>query len=166
MTDWEDEPVRWLPESWRSEFGTPQQLLAMARSVNSSAAARILAAAARKVAIAQDIIDADAHRPRVQSVAAVDVARIESGFDPSGCFVYCLWGRTTDPGEHVLYIGRSANILARLGSHIGDAKKREVVTRVSLLKCADFDDSVEVERELIARYSPPWNRLGVRRSAS
>lgn len=88
-------------------------------------------------------------------------ARLAGGmgddFDPRGYFVYILRGAN---GE-VLYVGQSSNILARLGTHLGDTKKQPHVHRVSLIRCADARAMSAAERRLIRTHQPLWNVVGV-----
>ena len=51
-------------------------------------------------------------------------------FNPHGYFVFCRWG---DDADCPTYVGKSTNLLGRLGSHSID--KRAQIRRVTLLRC-------------------------------
>jgi hypothetical protein len=94
--------------------------------------------------------------------AAIDV----DGFNPNGHFVYLLWGSSDDCP---LYVGRSANILGRLGQHLYDNSKRKRIKRVTLVRCYSARDADETETKLIKFYEPELNLsvngVGLRKSA-
>ena len=83
---------------------------------------------------------------------------IGTSFDPSGYFVYLLWGEGDT--DRPLYVGQSANILARLGQHIGATHKRQLVRRVQLIKCDDRETMNTTEEQLIRQFHPVWNIAG------
>jgi hypothetical protein len=78
-------------------------------------------------------------------------------FDPTGFFVYLLWGE--DP-ETPLYVGKSTNILGRLGFHMNTAK-RDPTQRIQLVRCATAQDMDDTEARLIGHYRPPLNVMGI-----
>jgi hypothetical protein len=78
-----------------------------------------------------------------------------------GFCVYVLWADTTP-----LYVGSSQNVLARVGSHLGEAAKRRAVTRVTITRYETRGAMLDAERALIERYNPPLNIVGVKREAS
>lgn len=80
-----------------------------------------------------------------------------------GFFVYVLWGG--HDGQDVLYVGSSRNILNRLGSHLGSAEKRPLVTRVTVKEYPAEREMLEAEWMLIQHYSPPFNTAGIARDA-
>lgn len=80
-----------------------------------------------------------------------------ASFDPSGYFVYLLWG---DDPDSPLYVGQSTNILSRLGTHMGDAQKRRLVRRVELIQCDDRLAMDAMEAALIREHCPVLNVMG------
>jgi hypothetical protein len=78
------------------------------------------------------------------------------GIDPAGFYVYLLWAVQGDDAP--VYVGRSGNILARLGTHLGDAGKRPGIGWVTLIRCTSELAMVRREAELIRKYRPSWNR--------
>ena len=78
------------------------------------------------------------------------------GIDPAGYYVYLLWGVQGD--DVPVYVGRSANILHRLGNHLGDAGKRAGVGWITLIRCTSEMAMVRREGELIRKYRPAWNK--------
>ena len=91
-------------------------------------------------------------------VAGVVAGSIGEFFDPQGFFVYILWGN--DPDTPV-YVGKSANILSRLGTHMADRKKHRLVERVQLISCRTESAMSRTEELLIRRYRPQLNVAGV-----
>lgn len=83
---------------------------------------------------------------------------IDNGFDPRGCYVYVLWGSSD---VTPLYVGRSTNVLARLGDHLGDSTKRSEIERVRLVRCKNAKTMAETELRMIAQFQPPWNKVGL-----
>ena len=77
------------------------------------------------------------------------------GIDPTGFYVYLLWAVQGD--DKPLYVGQSANLLARLGAHLGNGSKRSKVGWVTYHRCASEQAMIRREGELIRRYRPPWN---------
>jgi excinuclease UvrABC nuclease subunit len=83
-------------------------------------------------------------------------------FNPHGCFVYFLM----DKKGETLYVGTSTNILARLGSHMGDSHKRGRVGAVSVMAYGPVNKEnrgrmLFAERMFIGLHQPPWNIIGV-----
>jgi hypothetical protein len=91
-------------------------------------------------------------RQRLGDRAAIDVG----GFNPNGHFVYLLWGSSDD---RPLYIGRSSNVLARLGNHMVRPDRRHRITRVTLVRCFTAEDAAETEADLIDFYQCELNVL-------
>jgi GIY-YIG catalytic domain len=85
------------------------------------------------------------------------LAADRDGFDPAGYYVYLLWEMPDDPAP--LYVGKSGNILTRLGIHLSDADKRARIGWVSLVRCTSEQAMDRREAQLIRRYRPEWNRL-------
>lgn len=90
-------------------------------------------------------------------LTGVRSASLRAAFDPHGWFVYFLWG----DDERPLYIGRSSNVLARLGAHLSHPEKRPAVRGVSMRRCDTEQVMIDLEEALIRRYRPPWNTLGI-----
>jgi len=108
----------------------------------------------------------DAERRIRNGLHVVATSVLGDGFNPHGYYVYCLWGQDE---EKPLYVGQSTNILSRLGSHLGDGRKRREVRRVSLIVCKGPRHMTTTEKRLIKHYQPEWNSVGIerkRRSAS
>jgi hypothetical protein len=55
------------------------------------------------------------------------------------------------------------NVLARLGSHLGDAAKRDRIRYVTLIRCRDRQQMDDTERRLIQLHRPEWNTAGIPR---
>lgn len=79
-------------------------------------------------------------------------------FDPNGYFVYLLWGVSAN---RPLYVGRSTNVFARVGSHMGNGRRRPSIKNVQFLRCRNAATMVELEYALILKFNPPWNIIGV-----
>lgn len=92
------------------------------------------------------------------ALAGLVVSELDKAFDPDGCFVYCLWGRDR---KVPIYVGKSTNILSRLGAHMNDSTKRILTYRITLLRCANEMQMDATERRLIARYQPELNTAGI-----
>lgn len=78
------------------------------------------------------------------------------GIDPAGFYVYLLWGVRGDASP--VYVGSSGNILARLGTHLGNVGKRAGVGWITLVRCTSREAMLRREAELIRRYRPAWNK--------
>lgn len=78
--------------------------------------------------------------------------------DPSGFCVYMLWG---DDQSRPLYVGLSTNILGRLGSHMNCRDKRAQTRKVQIIRCGDEATMRQLEHDLIAKYQPPLNVVGI-----
>jgi predicted GIY-YIG superfamily endonuclease len=87
----------------------------------------------------------------------------QTGFDPRGYFVYCLWG--ADPNRP-LYVGMSENVLARIGDHTRNPDRRHAIERVTLLHCPGRHAARETEARLIAESRPLWNVAGIPHDAA
>lgn len=96
-------------------------------------------------------------RPPPSKDKAAVAASLETAIDTSGYVVYFLWG---DDLEQPLYIGRSTNVLARLGAHLGHGTKRRSVRKVSMIRCPTEQVMCKVEERMIRIYRPPWNSVG------
>lgn len=97
----------------------------------------------------------------LNAVAGLEAAGLGEAFDPRGFFVYCLWGAEDD---RPLYVGQSSNILARLGSHLGDPAKRRLVRSVTLVRCSTYRRMMTLEGRLIRKYNPQFNTAGCDRT--
>ena len=86
----------------------------------------------------------------------IETTGVGEFFDPEGYFVYILWGE----GERPVYVGQSANILARLGAHFGNRAKRRLITKIQLVRCATRHVMDTTEADLIAHYRPQLNIAG------
>jgi predicted GIY-YIG superfamily endonuclease len=73
-------------------------------------------------------------------------------FDPHGFFVYVLWD-----DRRRLYVGKSTNVLQRLGQHMGKKNKRDLVTRVQFIRCKSERAMRDKETQLIRMHRPPMN---------
>jgi hypothetical protein len=78
------------------------------------------------------------------------------GLDPCGHYVYMLW--RYQGAAKPLYVGSSANILRRLGEHLGDSAKRPEVGWVTFIWCASETAMLNREGVLIRELRPPWSR--------
>ena len=94
---------------------------------------------------------------KCEAAAEIVTAAIDDSFDPTGCFVYILWG---DDPDTPVYVGSSGNVLNRTGSHMGDRRKRDQVRRIQFLRCQDAETMVETELRLIRHYRPTLNIAG------
>lgn len=92
------------------------------------------------------------------ALTQVHLEALADSFDPHGFFVYCLWGVALD---RPLYVGCSSNVLSRLGSHLSDRGKRDLVRRVTITRCATRVVMMRTERRLIAELQPTLNIVGV-----
>lgn len=101
---------------------------------------------------------ANAQREAVRGLVAETVGEV---FNPNGYFVYLLWG--VNPGAP-LYVGQSANVFGRIGSHLGNPERRPYVKSVQLIRCPNEAKMMELESRLIHKYSPSWNIKGVDKS--
>lgn len=83
-------------------------------------------------------------------------------FDPSGFFVYTLWG--FDSSERPLYVGRSTNVISRVGQHLQKSERRSKVRCLTLLRLGDAEEMRATEERLIRFHDPEWNLVGTRRN--
>jgi hypothetical protein len=91
-------------------------------------------------------------RGQLGEAAALEVDSV----NPNGHFVYILWGTSDDKP---LYVGRSSNVLARLGNHMVNPQRRQCIARVSLVRCLDRTTATQVEAQLIDFYQCELNKL-------
>lgn len=137
-----------------------EQIRILAKTVESQLKARI-AAADETVAASEHQANralARAERQLAEGLAGIATEVIGESFDPHGCFVYLLWGRDD---QKPLYVGKSTNVLARLGTHMSTPEKRAKTTRTMLIRCASEQQMDATERRLIAKYQPPMNTQGI-----
>ena len=97
---------------------------------------------------AADIADLDTTAALVRLVEREKPA----AFDPSGHWVYILWGDFEKP----VYIGETGDLLNRLGWHASN--KRQHVWRVQLIPFDTLEQRKDAERRLIDFYQPLLNR--------
>lgn len=100
----------------------------------------------------------DLQRASAEAIALVAGVGIGESFDPRGSFVYLLWGKDT---ARPLYVGESGNVLQRLGAHMSDSGRRNRVERIQLISCASKTGRRALETQLIGKYRPPWNLVGL-----
>ena len=91
----------------------------------------------------------------------VDPPRDQVARLPPGPGVY----RFRDASERVLYLGRAVSLRRRVASYWGDLGDRGHLTamvariaRVEAVPCASAHEAAWLERNLLRRYKPPWNR--------
>ena len=101
-----------------------------------------------------------AEREIRSALTDLDGVRWRDGLEVNGSYVYCLW---SDDRRRPLYIGKSTNVLCRLGTHLSDTERRAQVQRVTLVKCSTAEQMDDTERRLIAEHQPPLNVKGVLR---
>jgi excinuclease ABC subunit C len=73
--------------------------------------------------------------------------------------------RFRDEHDRVLYVGRAVDLRRRVGSYRGDLRDRrhlapmvKRIARIEALVCASAHEAWWLERNLLERYLPPWNR--------
>lgn len=101
------------------------------------------------------------HRIRLQAQRITEhwiAEQLQDGFNPHGFFVYLLWG---DDTERPIYVGESANVLGRLGTHVSGPHGQRIRS-VSFIRCDSEGQMHVTERELIDLYQPELNRAGKR----
>lgn len=140
---------------WRDRDGRQR-----AKTFTRKAAAdsHLIAQLGDKIETEADVIATLHLRAALDATRKMHTVALTEAIDPSGFFVYCLWG-TSD--RRPVYVGRSTNVVARLGSHMGDQVRRGLVRRVTLTRCPDFESMCLLERQLIAQYRPELNIAGV-----
>jgi hypothetical protein len=84
------------------------------------------------------------------------------GIDPHGWYVYLLWPQKG--ADKPIYVGRSTNLLQRLGAHMSDWERRYATKWVSVISCPTEQAMEITEDKLIARYQPQLNIQGIRAS--
>lgn len=90
-----------------------------------------------------------------KALDGVTRVEIDDCIDPHGYYVYILWD-DTEP----IYVGQSANVLNRLGAHMGDSGKRADTRRVQLVRCDSREKALEAELTLIEMHRPRLNIQG------
>jgi hypothetical protein len=88
----------------------------------------------------------------------VIAAAVDETFSPVGYFVYLLWG---DDEVRPVYIGKSTNVLARVGNHMSSPRMRGLVKRIQFVRCRDQSVMDATEGWLIDRYRPQLNIGGI-----
>lgn len=102
-----------------------------------------------------------AERRYLNLVASSHTSALAESIEPSGFYVYCLWG---DDPDRPIYVGRSSNVLSRLGSHLSSRLRRRMVRRVTLTKLNTYRQMCDHEARLIRHYQPALNVVGVDRA--
>lgn len=94
--------------------------------------------------------------PAVSSAAPIDLGRL-----PTEPGVYRFW----DADGRVLYIGRAVDLRRRVRSYFGSLKGRPrmrrmvpQIVRVDVAVCASEHEAAWLERNLLERSKPRWNR--------
>lgn len=82
------------------------------------------------------------------------------GINPHGYYVYLLWPEKG--ADKPIYVGRSRNVLSRLGTHMDDWERRHATSWVSIIDCHTEAAMIKIEGKLIAHYQPMLNVAGVR----
>ncbi|MGK5685106.1 GIY-YIG nuclease family protein [Actinoplanes sp. URMC 104] len=74
--------------------------------------------------------------------------------------------RFRDEGGRVLYIGRATQLRSRVGSYWGDLRDRRhlrrmvpLIARVEAVACDSVHEAAWLERNLLERSKPRWNRI-------
>jgi hypothetical protein len=86
---------------------------------------------------------------------------LADGFDPSGFFVYLLYAEDAD---RPVYVGKSTNLMARLGAHMTAQDRRHRIRTISIIRCKTELSMNITEGKLIERHQPELNVQGVRRA--
>lgn len=141
------------PDKWQST------VMELQRRIEDGVSSLLWAAHALREAEEQTVKAEDKAQARVarylNTVKASSLA--DALMSPHGFFVYILVSRTGEP----LYVGRSGNVLARLGQHMTDPKKRSQVEHIALIRCDTEEAMAATEHRLIVELLPPWNTLGI-----
>ena len=82
--------------------------------------------------------------------------------DILGCYVYIIRGHDDD----VLYVGKSTNILYRIGQHLSngqlsDPEKLCRVKKIEKIRCSSPSAMSRTEARLIEQHQPEWNINGM-----
>lgn len=107
-------------------------------------------------------LDRTRRRSEADAAAAAVTTSRSPLENPWGFYVYYLWG----DGDLLLYVGKSTNLLNRLGSHIGDPRKRRAIARITVVEHPDEDAMARAEGCAIRELRPQWNVMGVRDEAA
>lgn len=78
--------------------------------------------------------------------------------NPHGFYVYLLWEAE---GEVPIYVGKSTNILSRLGQHMTTHDRRHRTKRITVIRCKTDRQMDQTERRLIRHYRPELNIAGI-----
>lgn len=73
-----------------------------------------------------------------------------------GHYVYLLH----DEDDVIVYVGRSSNILKRLGDHLHVRERRELVAAASIIRCETEQEMKQLETALIFLHQPALNSRG------
>lgn len=75
-----------------------------------------------------------------------------------GFYVYALWG---DDPTRPLYIGKSRNLLGRVGTHLSNPNRAEHIRRVTVVRCSSQESMDRRELREIRTRKPTWNIAGL-----
>lgn len=93
-------------------------------------------------------------RQRTADLAAIS---LESGLNPHSYYVYLLW--SAKDADKPIYVGRSFNVLSRLGDHMTGPPRFETHW-VTIIDCVTEYGMIDTEGRLIAYYKPRLNING------
>lgn len=68
-------------------------------------------------------------------------------------FVYFLF----DAGGELLYVGKTINLLARLGTHLSDSRRSRIISGFASIACETSEEMNDLEIQSIKRFRPTWN---------
>jgi hypothetical protein len=110
----------------------------------------------RRAEIAEEDLNNLTESMRLQIEACRDHLHMTEGplSAPNGYFVYFLYG--TD--DELLYVGQSANILARLGQHVKKLGRR--ISRIETTQYSTAWQMMRAERDAITSMNPVLNIRG------
>lgn len=140
---------------WRDRDGRQR---AKTFTRKAAADAHLIAQLGDRIETEADVVATLHLRSALAATRLMHTSALTDAIDPTGFFVYCLWGSSD---RRPVYVGRSTNVVARLGAHLGDQVKRGIVRRVTLTRCPDFESMCRLEEQLIGHYRPEFNIAGV-----
>lgn len=124
--------------------------------VSATAAAERRIAAAERIGLNEQRA---AERKLAEGLMGIAAEGVADGIDPVGCFVYLLWEHKED--KVPVYVGKSVNLLGRLGDHMRSEGKRYRVRWITLIRCRTQRQMDATEARLIRRYRPELNTAGI-----
>lgn len=101
-------------------------------------------------------------REAIEATVGLTAEGVAKGMSPRGCFIYMLWGRKGD--KTPIYVGKSANIFARIGDHMRDPARKKHIGWVTLIRCENIARMDKAERYWIRHYQPVLNIQGIEAS--